>query len=331
MTKITLFSTAKPFRSSHANSRGFFSLFRQSTSEGKDETGRSSKARACGRIVTILAPAGLMVFTTFYRDFYESRLHDFSRPAPPAVCFRRSRISRPSKFSTHRLEIDILCGRSRPPIKFRSHARLEPRVKSKRRTKKSISVSRIISRSPPFRFSRRTFLIIRRLVTRSICFARGEMKNRSRIVAQVRRCASSRLGAVGVAVALGQGDLARRPSRNYGDTWYNAELFYIQDYSPMRDTYISLSFHPARSTFLSAPTRYTDRGARDKLSVRASRTTFQTDREKRAGSSTEMSRLARMTGKCARSVRTAEIILSNSGGVAAIFLAPFRPFFTRAQ
>lgn len=66
------------------------------------------------------------------------------------------------------------------------------------------------------------------------------MKNRSRIVDQVRRCASSRLDAGRITVALRQEeDLVRRRSRNYGDIVYNGVLFYIQDYSPMRDTYIS--------------------------------------------------------------------------------------------
>ena len=77
------------------------------------------------------------------------------------------------------------------------------------------------------------------------CFTRGDrcakMKNRSRIVDQVRRCASSRLDAVRIAVALRQEEnLVCRLSRNYGDTMYNGGLFYIQDYSLIRDTYISL-------------------------------------------------------------------------------------------
>jgi len=74
------------------------------------------------------------------------------------------------------------------------------------------------------------------------------MKNRSRIVDQMRRCASSRLDAVRIAVALRrEEDLVRRLSRNYGDIVYNGELLYIQDCSPMRDTYISFYLIPDMS------------------------------------------------------------------------------------
>ena len=62
------------------------------------------------------------------------------------------------------------------------------------------------------------------------CFTRedrcAKMKNRSRIVDQVRRCASSRLDAVRIAVALRQEEnLVCRLSRNYGDTVYNGGYF----------------------------------------------------------------------------------------------------------
>lgn len=116
-------------------------------------------------------------------------------------------------------------------------------------------------------------------------------------------------------------DLVRRLSRNYGDTMYNGELFYIQDYSPMRDTYISVLLDTRHCHYvLLTSTRYGSPRERQIISSRVPKSryrgevcaSFQTDCEKRKQTVALVYRnVVSYTSdeKSARSVRMAEIIL----------------------
>lgn len=110
--EIALFNVTEPCVS-HDPHRFTWILFSLSLKRKRKQRRDRSivKAVVRGLVVTILPSSGY--------GFYDlllgllrvvSCLHDFSRRAPPAVCFHCTRIScsQPSKFSTYKLEIDVL-------------------------------------------------------------------------------------------------------------------------------------------------------------------------------------------------------------------------------